>query len=120
VRPEQEFAVSSIKERLITAFERLKYLSVPVAEYEDEAQDAAFDITTTDTFVAGIADTILRGKTVSAEHRPVVAHPFLRGDGFWLCADAPAFDLNPFPELLEYATAIERVRKLCADDLRGG
>ena len=110
--------MSSIKERLATAFERQKQLSVPITEYEGEAREAAFDITTADTVVAGIADAILSGKTVPPEHRPVVAHPFLRDDGCWLSTSGPAFDLNPFPELLEYAAVIERVRKLCNDYLR--
>jgi hypothetical protein len=104
---------------LARTFEQLQGHHVRVRNYTGAAQDAAFDITTADTFVAGIATQLLDEQTVPHEHRSVVAHPSLREGRYWTLTDGGSLDLAPYPELLAYALAVEAVREQCQRLLGG-
>jgi hypothetical protein len=54
--------MSTVKNRLATAFEELKRLSVSVSDYEGAAREVVFDLVSADGAVAGIATTILDGQ----------------------------------------------------------
>jgi hypothetical protein len=91
---------------------------VYVSDYRgSDAFDAVFSLTTADTFLAGIAHTMLSGKAVPFEHRPIVQTQYLRPNGFWVMENGEAFDLSPYPELLNWARIMESVRKECLKQL---
>ncbi len=86
--------------------------------YEGEAGDAAFDLTTADTFLAGIVDNLRGGKTVPSEFRHDILHPWLEGT-VWCGPDGSRHDLSLMPErLLEHPRLLERVRSACVRELR--
>jgi hypothetical protein len=95
-------------------FTQLQTCKIRVRDYRESAAfDAAFSIKTADTFIAGIADTILSGKTIPIEHRAILEREFIRSRKMWVMEDGSPFDLSSFPELLNWATIIESVRNEC-------
>jgi hypothetical protein len=101
--------VSPVRQ-LAQAFEQLKSWCPELQYYSGPVRDAVFDMYTADTLIAGIAMTVLAGRSVPHEHRQLLKKPFMRSDRLWLLADGSAFDLAPYPELLEFARRMERVR----------
>lgn len=86
--------------------------------YTGEARDVAFDLTTADSFLAGIVDRLRGANTVPAEFRAEMLRPWLQGAS-WYGPDGSQHDLVLMPEsLFEYALLLERIRSTCVRDLR--
>jgi hypothetical protein len=96
------------------AYQQLRNCKVYISDYRDsEAYDVVFSMTTADTFLAGIADTVLAGQAVPFEHLPILVRENLRSNTSWLMENGEGFDLSSFPELLNWAKIIETVRREC-------
>jgi hypothetical protein len=79
---------------LFNAFQRLPF---PSGMFRDGiVGDAAFEISTAGTFVAGVASSILDGKTVGVAERRVLERVFL-ADTRWILEDGRQIDLRNYP-----------------------
>ena len=97
---------------LQTIYDELSQRSLDPAAHEGEFGDAAFEITTADTFIAGIAATLLEGGNPDASHRAVLARERLVGP-HWLLDDGRRVDLRPVQEMYAHARLVERLRREC-------
>lgn len=94
------------------SLDRLRNSKISVLNYQGELKDVVFDMVTAESFIAGIADHVLGGQPIAAEHRSGIAQEIFNGTA-WLSQDGGRFDLTAFPELLEYAQEIDDARKAC-------
>jgi hypothetical protein len=100
------------KTRLQDMYDELSHRPINVAAYDGEFGDVAFDICTADTFVAGIAATLLEGRRPDASHRCVCERENLTGP-YWALDDGRRVDLRPVPELYTHARLVEALRREC-------
>ncbi len=106
--------VSSELKRLDQLFIELKRCYLDIKKYkEDPIFDALFDIVSTDTYVAGIATTLLDGKSVDKSNYIVVTSRYLREKKYWIMVDGREIDISEYEEILKYAEIIEEIRKEC-------
>jgi hypothetical protein len=96
------------------AFDKLRNTKISVLNYQGELKNVVFDMATAESFIAGIADQVLGGQPIAAEHRSGIAQEVFNGTA-WLSTDGERFDLTASPELLEYAQAIDDARKACVN-----
>ena len=96
------------------AFDKLRNTKISVLNYQGELKNVVFDMATAESFIAGIADQVLGGQPIAAEHRSGLAQEVFNGTA-WLSTDGERFDLTASPELLEYAQAIDDARKACVN-----
>jgi hypothetical protein len=87
-----------------------------VNRYDGPEGDLAFDITTADTFIAGILSSILDRATISEQAKAVLRDPMLVGLT-WRGRQTQDAYLGDLPELLKNAEIIERARVLCLEAL---
>lgn len=109
---------SNIETELARAFENLSSRSIDLNDYDGELIELAFDITTSDTFISGIADKILSGDTLQNEDRKILAKPLILDEIFWINSDGQLTNLKDDERLFEHAQQIERLRKICAESNR--
>jgi hypothetical protein len=111
--------VSSELKELDQIFSDLKNCYVNISKYkENPIFDALFDIVTTDTYVAGIATTLLNGKSVDRSNFIVVTTKYLRDKKYWIMGDGREIDISEYEEILKYAETIEETRKECYSILK--
>jgi hypothetical protein len=91
------------------AYIRLQDHSIESNRYVGSELDLAFDLTTVDTFVAGIASKVLDGESVTPEEILLLNRPFLVGN-IWNGHEVHKSDISGISEMLKYANAIEEVR----------
>lgn len=89
---------------------------IEFSKYTGAAHDLAFDITTEDTFIAGIASRILDHRTISREDRQIIDDSRMEGDR-WRCDDGEFVDLSPYPEIKAVAKRVEEFRAKCVEAL---
>lgn len=97
---------------LSALYGELSRLHVDPASYRAELADAAFEVLSADTFIAGIASTLLAGKRPDAQHMAVLRRDYLL-DATWLLSDGRRVDLSLAPELFAHASLVEQVRREC-------
>src|SRR5688572_20329708 len=94
--------VSSEKEsKLKLAFEKLADTKVDLNGYDGSLFEVACEIFTSETFVAGIADTILDGGRIALSHKVVAESPLILDRTFWVRKDGETFDLKQDVVLLD-------------------
>jgi hypothetical protein len=98
--------------RLRVIYDDLRTRAIDPAEHDGELGEAAFEITTADTFIAGVAATLLEGKQPDASHRSVLTREYLLGS-CWLLSDGRRIDLRHVPEMYAHARLVEQLRKEC-------
>ncbi len=99
-------------------FLELSRAKVDTCSYEGAACDVAFDLTTADTFLAGVVDRMRGSTTVPLEFRADMLRPWLHG-AVWSGPDGSSHDLSLMPQpLFEHALLLERIRSACASQLR--
>jgi hypothetical protein len=108
---------AQLQRDLRKCFEDLKAQPLNVNRYDGPEGDLAFDITTADSFVAGILSCILDGATISEQAEAVLREPMLVGQTWCGCQTPDAY-LGDLPELLKNAEIMERARILCLEALR--
>ena len=90
--------------------------SIEFSRYTGAAHDVAFDITTEDTFIAGIAGKILDGTGLSRKERQIIEGSRFEGDR-WRCDDGEFFDLSTYPEIKAVAKRVDEFRAKCVEAL---
>ena len=90
--------------------------SIDIHNYIDQAFDVAFEITTADTFIAGIASKILDRERVTKADRKILNDVRLSGTD-WRCDDGELFNLEPYPEINTAARGVEELRAQCRQAL---
>lgn len=82
------------------------------ARFGGELADVAFEVVSADTFVGGLAATLLEGKHPDQSHRQVLTRPLLVGSS-WLLDDGRRIDLSTVAELHSHARLVEQLRVEC-------
>jgi hypothetical protein len=98
-------------------FDTLSNQSLTVHHYSGRVFDAVFDITTADTFVAGVASRLIDGDAATIEEFGFIGEPMLTEGRWWRCNDGKLFDLEPYPEIKLVAGTIESLRQKCYEAL---
>jgi hypothetical protein len=101
-----------LRPRLDEAYRELRRSTFDVHDYKGRMFEAAFDLMTAETAVAGIADTLLTSGSVPREHVAILRNPILT-DTRYVLPDGTAVDLKPAPALLQHARLLDEVRRLC-------
>jgi hypothetical protein len=114
--PEDNMIPFQLETDLRNCFEDLKTQPLNVNRYDGPEGDLAFDITTADTFIAGILSSILDRATISEQAKAVLRDPMLVGLT-WRGRQTQDAYLGDLPELLKNAEIIERARVLCLEAL---
>jgi hypothetical protein len=94
-------------------YEALTQTSIELGKYSGLLFDLAFEITTAETFVAGVATKIIDHSRLTAEDRLIVGRPFMLEGRWWKCNSGGVFDLGEHPEISRAAVAIEELRATC-------
>lgn len=94
-------------------YDSLQRSTVDPNRYKAALQDVVFELMEADTFVAGIASSFLEGEQVDRSHLAILGMTFLV-DTSWLRRDGSRFDLQSYPELLDYARCVEALKHECA------
>ena len=105
---------SEIVPKLRQAYGALRDYVVDINDYEGTDEDVVFEIVTLDTFVAGIADKLLRNRSISEDERRILERRQLRGS-YWVLKTGESVSLLHLPEVLEYVQVIVEVQNLCLE-----
>ncbi|MGI8544189.1 MAG: hypothetical protein ACR2MD_12045 [Aridibacter sp.] len=105
---------AKIKKDLEIAYKDLANTSVDLDSYDGQLLSLAFDIFTSDTFIAGIAEKILSGDCINNDDRIILIKPLIVDDVYWVTNSGQVIDINDDKPLFELAKKIETVRKICS------
>ena len=101
-------------------YEQMMQSSFNVNEYRsDECHDAAFDMVTVETGVAGIASQLLTGTLSPKKQQRVLGLKLLDGNN-WHLLNGTKCDLSSRPELLIHARNIVALQCACKERLQEG
>lgn len=104
---------TKIMNQLRDAYEIAKNSKAPrLSNYSIILQKVLEDIFSTESFIAGIADTLLTRGEISSKKIKILKRPLLQGS-CWEYVDGRSYDLIGIPEILEYAKGVEKIRILC-------
>jgi hypothetical protein len=81
--------------------------------YKGEIKELVFELLDAETFVAGIASTLLEGQCPERAAMPILETTFLFGT-CWMRRDGSQFDLRATPEVLDHARRVEALKDACA------
>jgi hypothetical protein len=101
----------SIK-KLEQLYDALRRKTTNVNRYAGALTDVAFELVTADTFVAGIASSLLEKRAVAPGEFAVLRSQFLVGTD-WKLQDGSTVDLRNEPDLLEHAQVLEALKEEC-------
>ena len=104
-------------DRLRRLFAQMKAGGIRIADCQGDLEDVVAEMFTMDTFIAGVASTLLDGKAVEEAHREILAAPIFEGTA-WILPEGGRNDLSGHPGLLGYAHLLDEVRKECLELLR--
>ena len=99
-------------------YEALMQKSIELGKYNGALFDVAFEITTAETFVAGVASKIVDHNQLTADDKLIVGRSVMLESRWWKCASGSLFDLNEHPEISRAAIAIEELRAACERALK--
>lgn len=103
---------SKLEDHLKSMAIELSNQSISLYKYKGDDAEIAFDIVTSDTFIAGIADKLIERISLSTEETSLLEKKLLV-NGEWFCNDGHTHSLNHLPELKKYAGKIEELRIIC-------
>jgi hypothetical protein len=106
--------MASSKRKVEDAFKAHQALPIRLHDFAGEGNEAAFDLITTDTFIAGVATSLIDGVDVAPEHRKIVWTSFL-AESLYRLSDGRVIDLAPYPALLMFARSLDRLRRVCEE-----
>lgn len=93
-------------------FFRLRTTTTRMSDYDGAMAGVVFEILTADSFLAGIADTILTGHVPNRAIVPYLSQGTLSGS-VWRMPDGALVDLANQPDLLAHAQLLDQVRLAC-------
>lgn len=96
-------------ERLFSELERT---SLDPSIYVGEIGDAVFDMISADTFIAGIAASLLEGIMPELANRHILTRSLFSGSR-WSLSNGQYIDLSAAEEVQSYARQIECLRQEC-------
>jgi hypothetical protein len=99
-------------------FDALAQSAIEPGNYTGSLFDVAFEITTAETFIAGVASKIIDGNRITKKDMSIVQRPLLLEGRWWQCDDGSVSDLGVNPEINRRALAIEQLRAACATALK--
>ena len=102
-------------QRLRELLAQLRAARIPVAHHQGLLLDVAFELTTADTYIAGIASQLVDGRRPSGELLSVLQTPVVCGKRF-LLASGHEVDLSGEEDLLRSAELLEQLRCECLRD----
>ena len=82
-------------------------------DYDGAIRDVVFDVFTAETFIAGIAESLLSKVTPSPQHLEILTTRLLTQDRCWKGTLVTAVDINATPEIARYVELLEEVRRNC-------
>jgi hypothetical protein len=91
--------------------------AIDLHKYSEPVFSVVFEMITTDSFIAGIANKILDGEPVNPEEQGLLSFPFFEEERWWQRGHGQMFDLQEYPEVREVAMNIERLRRKCKEIL---
>jgi len=107
--------VSSEIRELRSGFKKMTKAIIDVNDYHGELSDLAFDLCTTESFIAGLVGRILENDILSDEELRVLAESFIVDGRFWNGPNEQVTELAKSQSLFEFAIELENVRKLCVE-----
>jgi hypothetical protein len=113
VRSDRDDLISEVKE----GYCHLSNTSIDPDRYENGVADVVCDILTVDSFVAGIAASIIEAAHVDHSDAVHLAREFLN-ENVWTTLAGSSFDLSEFPEILQHARLVVRLQNSCLGLLR--
>lgn len=107
-----------IKKELEELNKSLSVTSLDLFKYEGESFDVACEITTAESYIAGIADKIIEKSPLHESDWKILNRIFLVAGDNWLLEGVKAINLKTYPELLQLVEAIEKLRLKCLEALK--
>lgn len=99
-------------------YEALMQTSIELGKYNGALFDVAFEITTAETFIAGVASKIVDHNQLTADDKLILGRSVMLESRWWKCESGSLFDLNEHPEISHTAIAIEELRTACERALK--
>ena len=97
---------------LTAQFALLGRVRIPESEWKSDRDDAAGELTTVESAIAGIADNLLSGHTVPKRHALILEKPWLSGTKFKR-PYGKSIDLSNRATLRPFASLLESLRISC-------
>ena len=93
-------------------FDAMAQSAIELHNYTGSLFDVAFEITTADTFIAGVASKIIDGNRMIKKDESIVQRPLLLEWRWWQCEDGSVFDLSESPEMTSTKINSEKQQRL--------
>jgi hypothetical protein len=106
-----------MKSRLKFAFDDLARSEIDSNLYRDEWGATAFDVSTSETFIIGIADKLMSNDALTSSDLTILRRQLLV-DTIWTANDGTTIDLREQNILIQAARKIEKLREVCLEVLR--
>ena len=103
--------------RVRQLFDGLQPSDINPNRYQGAIQQVVFELFDAETFVAGIASTLLEGERPERAAISILETTFLLGTN-WMRRDGSQFDLRTMPEILARARRVEDLKEACAATLQ--
>lgn len=103
---------SKIVSELNFFYETVKSQTITPHDYSGDDADIVFEIITAETFVAGIACTLLNLKSIKLNEKLILGNELMK-NGEWLLENGGKFSLWHLTEVMEYAKNVEALRIAC-------
>ena len=104
---------SKIIDELKECFRTMEQQSLDLQSYTGTLHDVVVDITTADTFIAGITSKLIDGERLDKKERAILSKPLLLEGRWWQLDNGTAFDVERHPDIYEVANTLETVRDKC-------
>lgn len=102
---------SEMTSELVKLFDILKSKTLDIHSYSGDDFDVVFDLISTDSFLAGIADRVIEGKSVTYDEIIILKQKNMDGTD-WITTEGSYISLEHLPEVLTYAQLLDSMRKL--------
>jgi hypothetical protein len=95
---------------LAQLLKRLQHTTIDVNSYTGRVAEVAFDLTTFDSFIAGLATRLVSGGAPTYEEQGLLKRELPLTGTVWTLDSGEKVDLVMFPELLAHARLVESLR----------
>ena len=109
---------SKLMREMKELFDAVAHSSIELGNYTGLLFDVAFEITTAETFIGGVASKIIDRDRITKRDKLVVQQPLVLEERWWRCDDGNVFDLRVNPEINSRALTIEKLRVTCVKALK--
>ena len=98
-------------------YQALSNKRIDIHQYSGPLFDVAFEITSADSFVAGVASKLLDRDSITREERILISTQVLLDGRLWRRDSGELFDLHSYAEIKDLAVSIENLRAICYEAL---